>query len=325
MSDLDFDELDQAVASAMEGRAPSSTDRTVQPRPAERQFSTSRSSTPVAKRTSGRFMDVVHPSSDMRPEKSEEISQSQSTPPSADLPNLSDFQGFKPSDSSEPEATEPKDNESDTDKTDDASPLSSPFLSDAKIEKRPLGAFSTTDSKDDEKSDSLAKKDFTLPPFQLPGALKMNKDQDGEPENELELGGRKIEPPLPAELQDDLLTVERDATLIETASPDLSPDTVKAPSTVVDGQKMPSIPFDDKGRNETPPPMPSIVQQYKERASSAQSATGAIYDTETYHKPMVTLPQKKNSWLIIVWILGLIILGGGLGAAAYFFVLPLLV
>jgi hypothetical protein len=65
----------------------------------------------------------------------------------------------------------------------------------------------------------------------------------------------------------------------------------------------------------------SISQQYKEQPVANQSS-GAIFDTETYHKPLTVQPKKRSGALTIVWIILLIILGAGAGVAFYLFVLP---
>ena len=67
----------------------------------------------------------------------------------------------------------------------------------------------------------------------------------------------------------------------------------------------------------------SITQQYKEQPSSNQQS-GAIFDTESYHQPVIKPAHKKSSWLIIVWILLLVLLGAAAGWAVYTFVLPML-
>lgn len=138
MQDIDFDEIDRAVSSATGGKtddaAPTPRDNTVPVKAA-----------PAARRSSGRFMDVVHPSSDMRSSpaersqpRSEEPVAAETPAPTAETtawPDPLDFHGFKSDDT--PEEAETLTPEK---------PLESPFLSDAKVEKRPLGAFSAVES-----------------------------------------------------------------------------------------------------------------------------------------------------------------------------------
>jgi len=89
-------------------------------------------------------MDVVHPSSDMRssstpvPERSVPRSEPEEAVPTerkSDWPDPLDFHGFKdePETAPEPAVIEEA----------PVNSLESPFLSDAKVEKRPLGGFPT--------------------------------------------------------------------------------------------------------------------------------------------------------------------------------------
>jgi hypothetical protein len=101
------------------------------------------------------------------------------------------------------------------------------------------------------------------------------------------------ETPMPAELQDDLLHIESDS---ESTAPSNSPDLALTGPT-------------------------SITQQYKETLSAPQTS-GAIFDTNSYHKPLAHPAKKKSSVKVIIWIVALLIVGGGIGAAIYFLVLP---
>ncbi len=148
MQDIDFDELDRAVNSVSAPSAPTVEPSVSDSIPVSVQ-TTSPASTPAVRRSSGRFMDVVHPSSDMRSgstpmsERSAPRSEPVEAPVerSSDYPDPLDFHGFK----DEPAVSTPAVKEEEPVTT----PLESPFLSDAKVEKRPLGAFST-DAPSDE-------------------------------------------------------------------------------------------------------------------------------------------------------------------------------
>jgi hypothetical protein len=129
MTDIDFDELDRAVSSLNDNKsarqAPEpviiSPTQSVRPMPS-----------PVERPVTGRFMDVVHPSSDMRtnlnmPERAINISKPAPAPamvPKSTPPVVAS----KLAQIVYPNIETP--------------PTESPFLSDAKVEKRPLGAFS---------------------------------------------------------------------------------------------------------------------------------------------------------------------------------------
>jgi len=153
MQDIDFDELDRAVNSVT---SPTVSDASAQESvpvtvtPAAPVAPIAPVSTPAARRSGGRFMDVVHPSSDMRsasqPNTDRVAPRSESSPfvaapvavekPATEWPDPLDFHGF----TEEPAVEAPVINTPSVEAP--AAPLESPFLNDAKVEKRPLGAFS---------------------------------------------------------------------------------------------------------------------------------------------------------------------------------------
>ena len=155
MSDIDFDELDRAVNGAIGGNnmpaannTPAMTPRaneeaqTVPETPVAQEAPTVNlverttvtplsssasvvptppmaSKAPAARRSSGRFMDMVHPSSDMR----------------SQAPNTAFENRRERTPEVTPEATVAETTETPVWNE----PLESPFLADAKVEKRPLG------------------------------------------------------------------------------------------------------------------------------------------------------------------------------------------
>ena len=110
--------------------------------------------------------------------------------------------------------------------------------------------------------------------------------------------------PLPAELQDNLLQIEADT------------DTTDQP------QKEETTPVLPVAQSEVPTGPTSITQQYTEQPSTGDQPTGAIFDTEAYRKPLSHPAKKKSGWLYVLWIVLLLVVGAGAGAAVYFFVLP---
>ncbi|MDB5161744.1 MAG: hypothetical protein JWM52_252 [Candidatus Saccharibacteria bacterium] len=299
MQDIDFEELDRAVSSTMGPSDETPEEQRVKISTQPPEIKTV--STPAARRSSGRFMDVVHPSSDMRNSSSERSAPRVSEPvparepepaperdTSTDWPDPLDFHGFtdeepkKDEPTNEPESTEePSDGET--------QPLESPFLTDAKVEKRPLGAFSDNEPTPTI-SDELAKAEDT--PTDEPELLLEASDEPlleatNEPEERKEEDTGESEAPEVTE-----------ATVTETETPAPKEDIPTGPT--------------------------SITQQYKEQPSTTSQPSGAIYDTEAYHQPLAYPAKKKSGGLVILWILGLIIIGGGIGAAVYFFVLPML-
>lgn len=136
MSDFDFDEIDKAVNSALSG-APSTPVAPTPPPPAPKAEPTPApepttpsvpkpvAAAPAAKRSAGQFMDIAHPSFAVRNEAPQEevkpepvVQRPLSTPTT---PVLADIQPVMT-----PE------------------PLESPFITDAKVEKRPLGGEAPT-------------------------------------------------------------------------------------------------------------------------------------------------------------------------------------
>jgi len=358
MQDIDFDEIDRAVSSvtnpSREPRAPSADEPASNPA-----ISSHSAPSLAARRSSGRFMDVVHPSSDMRPHapaaatfRREEVSlstertevparpaESPVTPsveafapapvtgPAIDeAPTRSAFHWPDPIDVAETNhiapvvtavepAVEPaveiapvvEDVPAVSAEDAFATSLESPFLTNAKVEKRPLGAFSFNES------ELPLIDDF---PHQ-PGAVTDTVPADA---------GTTIEDA--TELDEDILLLEADNE--ESNAPD-EPDVTSSAS--VESVDAAVVPAETETSQPAPAPTPvddtpvgptSITQQYKEHPSTDSQASGAIYDTSTYHQPLAHPAKKGSSFLIIVWILALILVGAGIGAAVYFFVIPLL-
>jgi hypothetical protein len=201
----------------------------------------------------------------------------------------------------EPEPTQPSkpvdptppkvDSNNDTKPHNDANitgTLNSPFLSDAKVEKRPLGAFS-------------AENDATAQPStedQKPSDAV--KDTNSSGDDLAPAGHDEADTPLPAELQDNLLSIEADTT---------TPD--GPPSANRDDDEQPVGPV-------------SITQQYTPSGSSNTEQSGAIFDTKVYNKALKGPAKKKSSWWLVLWIVLLLVVGTGAGAAVYYFVLPAL-
>lgn len=242
MNDIDFDELDKAVSSAL---GPDATSPAVTP--------------PAPRPPAGRFMDVVHPSSEMRP-PTRPMTTSPMAPPAAFPPVVSAPVSMPamvaPAPAQVPETPA----------------LESPFLPDAKVEKRPLGSMEST------------------------GPLDPIQSTDVPPE---------------------ALEVSEEALIGATESSDTKP--TDTPAAAVESVQ-PAEPIEPV---ETPTAAPVTPGLYTERAPSL-SQTRPIFDTEAYHQPMKTPKKKSTVLLIILWILGLLVIGSGVGALLYFYVLPLI-
>jgi len=338
MKDLDFDELDRAVNSLITNTPSLTSDADI---PKETTLdlgngsydqipvTSSVNSQPIAhtpsfvpvspaveRPSTGRFMDVVHPSSNMRsnlvmPERN--LNQTPEPKPIAvpysapvvatpvSVTNIPTPMSSNWSSSSKPADEADEDDDIDQIGNDIASameknanaPLDSPFLSGTKVDKRPLGAFSN-----DQKSVELE-----------------NKPQDTSVYNN--------NPLLPAELQDDLLLIESNST----ARPDDVPDEKPVIESLPETTAVPAVPvvpilsIAPVTIETKPVATTSITQQYIEQPNSGDQKTGAIYDTNSYHKAL-TPTKKKSGWLWVLWIILLLVIGAGSGAAVYFLVLP---
>ena len=168
-------------------------------------------------------------------------------------------------------------------------PLSSPFLSDMKVEKRPLGGLA--------------------PRLDIQPEAGVDS---GEGALDAQVPAKAVTPEvvvkaLPEELSVDVMAVE---------SNDLSshPDATKilAPSAQVAAVSA--------SETKTLSSNGSISQQYTEQPSSGDQTNGSIYDTATYHQVLdADKPKKKSSPLKwIIWIVVLLLVGAAAGAAYYF-------
>ena len=361
MKELDFDELDRAVNTLMSdvpktpAPQPSDDDAMTtldipttlnddQPvpafaAPAEPSASSAVASpgTPMpAARRGGRFMDVVHPSSDMRtttipprPVTRQGVtitpsSSAQSAEPIAPTPAIDeapaattesqawpdplDMVGYQREPDTTIPAVEPETPDIirevpievpaepvvEESEPVDEQPLSTPFLSDAKVEKRPLGTNSTEEPDRVPVNNTVASEDET------PNA-----------EDQLAAMPELSPVVLPAELQTDVLSIESDtasdaAQDALTTSPNETASEIKteaAPEVVV------------------PTGSTSIQQQYTEQPSTGDQTTGGIYDTDSYHQPLAHPAKKKSGWIWLIWVIVLLILGAAGGAIAYLYLL----
>lgn len=229
MTDIDFDELDRAVNSVL-----SDTDvKAVEPKaespiepaaPKVEQVPSVVASPPkpeaaepavirevpklnrepgtslVPRRSTGRFMDVVHPSSDMRPASSQPVTPDKepvgkTIEPSK--PEIKEMLMPDPIDVHEKQvATEKPEVATEPPVVEEVpAPAESPFLADAKVEKRPLGAFSETPAPEE------------VPMFEHPD----------ESNDHIEDHPIETDTHLPAELQKDVLRIEGDSTTKDAA------------------------------------------------------------------------------------------------------------
>ncbi|RWZ78188.1 MAG: hypothetical protein EOT05_00240 [Candidatus Microsaccharimonas sossegonensis] len=347
MQDIDFDEIDRAVNSLTNSAAAPSTPNVADISPApnlstvatspESSISVASPSLPVARRSSGRFMDVVHPSSDMRPtiperpvpsapnlHREDDASRNDipDRPESTTVPNSVfhwpdpiDIAASAPASAATSESPLPNSTADIADTPRDAleqenhlnddvvadegtTPLESPFLPGTKVDKRPLGAFSGSDEGLPMREDTIS---LSTEPSQHPVEDEVTPEVVTE-HSAIEEHDTHLE-----ELHPDVLALDRHD--IEEPLLEATNLSATAPTKVTDD--VPAVPT-------------SISQQYVEQPSSTAQQSGAIFDTDAYHLPLTHAPKKHAGVLIVVWILTLILVGGGIGAGIYFILLPTL-
>ncbi|HEY5695268.1 MAG TPA: hypothetical protein VIQ80_00345, partial [Candidatus Saccharimonadales bacterium] len=332
-------------------------------------------SAPAVRRSAGRFMDVVHPSSNMkkpdapkpvsrqgvtiepmgkaapgdpivRPVASESVPTA--TPAPVELPESTpkedsitvvddaklnlDAVPSKPQSAPVESHTEPSTDWPDpldiAAKGDTSAPLSSPFLADAKVEKRPLGGAQPTGMADD----SAVTAALSMP--ELSGDTPKSEPKEQEEPLKEDATAVQLPPsnaadttaaptPLPEELQGDLMAVEADTTHDEIKQKHESEHKKGDMLHEDDSNKKPEVHSGDasktgKSEPETPVGPTSIPQQYHEEPSTGDQHNGAIYDTSTYHQPLAHPAKKKSGLLWVVWVIVILLLGAAGGAAVYF-------
>jgi hypothetical protein len=368
MKELDFDELDKAVNSLMSGvpkNAPIKDDdvktltidstlpmvltppsvASASPQPATpTQPSTMNSSAPLAARRAGRFMDVVHPSSDMTkanaapqisrqgvtiapravvsdfvpvvepsvtPAPNDKAStvaspidepQDDTVASSNEWPDPLDMHESPDAEPASSPSTEGEVTNDTTSSEESAAPLSSPFLSDTKVEKRPLGGPVPSEH---EQSDDLSHSPVL-------GVLASEDMSSNDMADQLPPKPPEGDVPLPEELQGDLMAIESDShsvqPLTEASSTEMESTAPSSPSLLVQSHVTPEA--------QTGPS--SIPQQYKEEPNSGDQTSGAIFDTASYHQPLSHPAQKKSGWTWVIAVIVILLLGAGGGAALYF-------
>jgi hypothetical protein len=193
-------------------------------------------------------------------------------------------------------------------------PLTSPFLPDAKVEKRPLGGIAPEEDAPVE-DDMISR---------APMADDTKKSVD-DPNNQLPANPTAVEQALPEELSGDMMAVEADTTHAELKRTH-DENQAETPPTP---QEKPAVPKDSEPKETEPEPVAdienkpvsagptSIPQQYKEEPSTGDQDNGSIYDTDTYHQPLAHPAKKKSDWMWVLWIVLILALGAGGGALLF--------
>lgn len=390
MSEIDFEELDRAVSSLMNQSTGSSTNGAASPGASANSGAaqqSSQASTPlpppapdsnmpsaaapasegesaapaagaapiISKRPVGRFMDVVHPSSDMR-------TASMGVPPSArpsrELAPLSpvsqDSSTFTEDYSSANHDNNPMDdpvsadllwqgsevlqngNISDVDalgipdsgnaassSSDLASaPMDSPFLANVDVDKRPLGqtdqpAPSGVDQDEVSTPNENQEESMPDPISNWQSESSAAPDFSSGSNNNDEIKEQDTQPRVG---HDDAVAV------MSPIVPELSQEVLAVESNLAvdtSGKSSEGVVGGhntSSGSDEVNTPG-DIPVQYKPEAANAPEPS-AVFDVSTTEPQELQHPEsKKSGWMVVVWILLLLIIGAGGGVAVWYFLL----
>lgn len=276
---------------------------------------------PAARR--GRYMDVVRPTAKSMHKSASSPAVSRQAPtiqpidtPGADAPAASEPASAAPQPNEEimpsaapanGSADQPADDtkNAETETPDDFTPLSSPFLPGAKVEKRPLGRpAGSAPSADTAGMEEIE---------QLP---TMSDLSDFPSDKDAQLP----EQPLPAELDSELLSIETSTEYLppeaQASAPDPAPDPDPAPVAEEKAPTPAPVPSETAPEPPRATAVTSIPQQYKVKPSKTddESPASAIYDAQPLSHPA----EKKSGWLWVVAIIGIILLGVAGGVAVYY-------
>lgn len=409
MKDIDFDELDRAVNSIIggkDGQTPPAAAPAPEPVPTPAANPPQTTAEPVAAkpqitgisgvgprpvspaaRRGGRFMDVVHPSSDMKtnppttatpPKKTviaplhdgiqptrttHEVSPADLKPdpdiaslapdvvsPVTDIappmvkkvpavmPDPLDMLETKNTDEAEPVDSENLGTPAAAAGTDESEAVTTPFLSDTKVEKRPLGAFadghteppSFTETQEFEAAEAAKKKqtedlqlapEVMLPPEYQPDLVAIEAKEQMVSEGEKE-DDEAVEQ-IAAELQDQpaKLEVKTEKTPPKDEAP--APET---PKLIAEPAKEPVAPEPAAEVKTAEPETPattmggSIAPQYSPvQPAGALETPPPLYGTDAYHQPLLPAKTRRRTpvWAWIVLALGLLVVGAGIGALLF--------
>jgi len=261
-------------------------------------------SVPAAHRPkSGRFMDVVHPSSDMRAPAFPVLAIPERYPVSTA--------------NSAPRTPEPPENQADRESplTNVASALPpteplTPFLPDAKVEKRPLGENSTLGAIPSPFEETERHQEH--PRQDVPADTESAPVTENIPEV-LEEGSRT----------DDQAVTETNA---EPTTQTHEEKTLQAIESGIDPSEQPEPETEASIRavesGDTEKLTVEMAGSYlSEKTLSESEDTGAIYDVKEYHQPLQHPPKHKSGWMTVVMVVAIILVVCIIFGVATYFIL----
>jgi hypothetical protein len=293
-------------------------------------------------------MDVVHPSSDMTTSPSpapnssrqgntlQPVTMSEQVKPAGPVidvmaPVTSPPEVNKPSVSAEPAPTDEPADDKPADVAGLAEPWSSPFLPDTQVEKRPLGGSQPENPSTGLSEAIAAELSKEHPPEEKIATPVAQTEPDKEPVT-MAKPAVKDEPTKSESTTDTVSTPHIDTQLAPDTDPVALPAELNNDLVAIEsGQK--STPFEadaatagsfESASNTSSSSSPvaiatgSIPPQYNEQPSSGDASHTPIYDNEAAHQPLAHPAKKKKSWTLVIFIVAILVVGAGLGAAAYF-------
>jgi hypothetical protein len=243
--------------------------------------------TPAAPRTAnGRFMDVVHPSADMR---------APSSPTTLEVP-ARPVKQETPTTLTAPTATK----EPGTESSNNEAASMTPFLPDAneKVEKRPLGSVP---SPFPDRLEESASDDKSQPIETGPVNSEYSDDNDKKDQDQQILNPSDFNTELSS--QEQALQKIESAEVSEYRTAEESLQDVESADTEKQGS------FDEKSGGNI-------------KANDATEPAGAIYDVKDYHQPLSHPAKQKSGWGTIIIIILIIAICITLAAGAYFILGP---
>lgn len=243
---------------------------------------------PTAKRAAGgRFMDVVHPSSDMKTApapKSPSVSRRTLTPPAAPI--------VVPTETEDPAA-------------------STPFLPDVKdkVEKRPLGAvpspFTDEPEKDDKPVEAPASDEPESPPDEPAETTLINNEGREELAEKEKLKDEQQSIDV-TDLPDESSPEEK--LLQEIESTEVKEEPIKEEEPSPQDETLTKVESADTGH----------IRDEVKKGNAVKTEDAGIYDVDQYHKPIDRPQKQKSGWGKVVIIILIIIIFAAAGGAAYF-------
>jgi len=290
--------------------------------------------TTISRRPAGRFMDVVHPSSDMRSNSTPERPVGrigQTIQPVGEVANTSPNDRSEvptqPTVSQEPigdvkpkppmiGGAEPINDSNQADvpgglASDQSDVMTSPFLEDAVVEKRPLGGI--------EPSENIPAEPEPAVPEAMPDPIA-----DWQPATEPVVNEVATVNPEVNQSQSPQQSTEPEAESVD--------ETTEAPEEPLAPELSAEVLALDSNEELNPPePEPSsptshglpgdIPKQYKPVEAETPEPTAVFEEVASEPQTLQHPPKKKSGWKIVIWIVILLLLGVASGVLAWFFLI----